>query len=217
MKKIILILFVLLVTGCTTNYNLEISENSFKESIDIKINKNEILTEPDPEGIEVDDPITPFLSSKDPVFFTNSNIYYNKIVQDLGEYYIVNMNYEYNPADFKNSNSLNMCFDNFKFNDEKNYYIHAYGTFYCLYSDNMTINIKTNNKVLKNNADSVDGNVYTWKIDNNNKNNVDIEFEVTKKVSYTDIFITILLAVIIISLIGFVIYILKNKKRSNEI
>ena len=51
MKKIFLILFVLLVSGCTTNYNLEISENSFKESIDIKINKSEIPTETNPDGI----------------------------------------------------------------------------------------------------------------------------------------------------------------------
>ena len=58
------------------------------------------------------------------------------------------MSYTYDPLEFSDSNSLNMCFENFEYELEEKYYIHASGTFYCAYSDQVKINIKTRNKVL---------------------------------------------------------------------
>lgn len=215
MKKIYLLILILLICGCSANYNLEIKEDSFYEKIDVIINKSDI---PDSnqtiDGIELSDQITPFLQSQNSVFFTNPSIKYNKKIEEISDYYSVIMDYEYKPSEFKDSNTLNMCFSDFEFNEEDNYYIHAYGTFYCLYTDNIDINIKTNNKVLKNNADSVKGNVYTWNINTKNNNSVDIEFEITKTVSHTNIIIYVVLFIIVVVavVVAANLYIKKKKK-----
>ena len=218
MKKFILVLFIFILSGCSATYNLEIDGDTFKENIDIIINKSEIPNDNSLEfGVEQDDPITPFLNGENSVFFSNPNVYYNKKVEEFGDYYSVNMNYQYRASEFKDSNSLNMCFDSFEFDDSKNYYIHAEGAFYCLYPNTLSISIKTRNKVIKNNADEIKGNVYTWIIDNNNRNNVDIEFEITKNVSYTNILVYIVIIVLCISGILFIKSFIQKNKENNKI
>lgn len=217
MKKIIFVFICLLVCGCTTSYNLEIKEGSFNESIDIKISKSLIPEKTENPEIELDDQITPFLEEETSALFSTPEVYYNKEVKDFSDYYDVKMSYEYLPSEFKDSNSLNLCFDKFEFNDEENYYIHGYGTFYCLYSDEMTISITTKNDVIINNADVVKGNTYIWNINGRNKNNVDIEFEVSKKISYMKYVKYFLLIAVVIAAIYLINKLLTRNKINNEI
>lgn len=181
MKKIIFIISILfLLSGCTSSYNLEIKNDEFIESIDVKILNEEIPSSEVISEIEVDDQITPFLENKYPAFFSDKEKYYDKTVNYNENDIDVNLSYKYTAEEFKNANSLNTCFNNLVFDDVESYYIHAYGEFYCLYSEEMYINIKTDNKVLMSNAHKIEGNVYSWKIDASNKNDIDIEFEVSK-------------------------------------
>lgn len=219
MKKIILLMIILFVSGCSAEYHLEISNDSFKEKIKIIIDKSEIPTETYPEDVELDDQITPLIEKGYPVFFSNDKIYYKKDVIETTDYVNLDMYYNYNAKEFKNSNSLNLCFEDFEFYDDNNsYYIHAMGNFYCLYSESLNINIKTNNKVLNNNADSVNGNIYTWNINNDNVENVDIKFEVSKGIPYRQIFTYSLVVILIGSVVGSLLYfIIKKNKENNKI
>jgi len=216
MKKIFTIIILFLLCGCSSEYTLEISNDNFKENIKSYIYKSEIPTVTY-KDIELDDYITPFLKNKYSALFSNDKAYYKKVTVDLGDRYEVNMSYEYNAKKFSDSNSLKLCFDNYKFDYNDNYYIHAYGTFYCLYSNELKINIKTNNKVIKNNADSINGNVYTWNISDSNKNNVDIEFEVEKGFSYIKViyYIIGIIALVPIAIIVYMVY--SKNKNVNEI
>lgn len=220
MKKIIfLLLFILFACGCEANYNLEISNNSFKENVDIIINKNEIPSQSTHEEIESDDQITPFLENKYSAFFSNDKSYYEKKVTYFDDYIDVKMNYDYKENEFGDSTSLNRCFENFIFDHTDNsYYIHAYGEFYCLYTDVLNINVKTDNKVIKSNSTNIDGNTYTWVVDESNINDIDIEFEVSKGFPWKSLMkysaITILLLVIVVA----IIYYIKNlNKKNNEV
>lgn len=211
MKKVILIISLLFISGCTTSYNLEISNDSFKENITVYINKSEIPTKIY-DDIELDDQITPFIENDYPAISSDSKSYYKKVVTDAGDYYKVLMDYKYSEKEFGQSNSLKNCFENYEFGYDKKYYIHVYGNFYCLYSDEIKINIKTNNKVLKNNADTVNGNVYTWNINKQNEKDVDIEFEVEKGFSYLTL-LYIIIGVLVILIPVIVYKFLQSKKR----
>ena len=217
MKKIIFEFLCLLVCGCTANYNLEITEENFKETIDIKISKSLIPEKSEYPEIETDDQITPFLEGQTSALFSDSSVYYNKQVQDFSTYYDVKLNYKYLPGEFRDSNSLNLCFDNYVFEDEENYYIHATGTFYCLYSDELNISITTKNEVISINADKVKGNTYIWNVNGRNKNNVDIEFEVSKKISYMKYIKYGLLIILVIGSIYLINKLIINNKKNNEI
>lgn len=216
MKKIIFLILILLVSGCTSNYNLEISNDSFKENINIKIDKDLIPTESTQENIELDDPITPFLEGKQSALFSNEKVYYKKKVTYYDDYVDVTMKYNYTSNKFKDSNSLNLCFDDFVFEDDDTYYIHAYGTFYCLYTEDININIKTNNKVIKSNADSINGNVHTWIINSSNYNNVNIEFEVDKGFPWKKVLIYGSTIIVVVGGISYSIYYIYNKNKKNN-
>lgn len=220
MKKIIfLIIFILFVCGCEANYNLEISNNSFKESINIVIDKTEMPSETIYEEIETDDQITPFLENEYSAFFSKHNSNYEKKVTHFDDYIDVKMNYDYKEEEFSDANSLNSCFENFIFDYKDNsYYIHAYGNFYCLYNEQLNINIKTDNKVIKSNSTNIVGNTYIWVIDKSNMNDIDIEFEVSKGFPWKSLIkyssITILLFAIVI---GIIYYVKKLNKKNNEV
>ena len=218
MKKIFtIVLFCLVLCGCSTTYNLEIDGNRLKESINVKIDKSLIPPQYDNIEVESDNQITPFLENDTPVFFDNSDINYNKIIQETYEFYDVELSYIYDFNSFQNSNTLNTCFEDFEINLDDDYYIHALGNFYCAYTDETIINIKTKNKVLYNNADKVVGNTYTWIINSRNKNNVDIELKISKKSIYFDYLFYIVIAVLFVALIFFINYIKTERKNNNKI
>ena len=71
-----------------------------------------------------------------------------------------------------------------------------------------------------NNADSVKGNTYTWIIDNNNLNNVDIEIHISNEKEFVmplKIIIIVTVVVAVFSMLGFGYYKLKNRDSYNEI
>ena len=216
MKRIFFVVCIFLLSGCAASYNLEIGNDSFKEKITVDIDKYEIPTSRE-DGIEVDDQITPFLNNDYEALSKNFESKYKKTVTDNGDYYSVLMNYKYSEKEFGKANSLKRCFENYEFGYDKRYYLHVYGDFYCLYSNEMTINIKTNNKVLKNNADIVNGNVYTWIINSENSNNVDIEFEVEKGFP-TGILMYIIYGVSLVIILVLIYSLIISKRRKiNEI
>ena len=182
MKKIILLILIILVSGCTAEYNLTIENNKFKEDIKIGISKSLIDNEPTIPGVEKDDPLTPFIENPTSAFFSSSEKDYEKKVEENDSAYSINLKYDYTFDEFKGANSINSCFENIEMFGEDVYYINSSGIFYCLYSDSIDIKIKTNNEVINHNADKKEGNTYIWNIHNGNANNVNILFEVSKDI-----------------------------------
>ena len=183
-KMIILILLLLLVTGCTTDYNLNIEHDYITEEIITTIPKSSIPSQRDAEKkykIENDDQITPFLTNPQYVFEDN----------DI----------KYNFNDYLKSKAYKECFQESYINIEENKTIPVVfkGKFYCLYGDTVNINITSTRKVLGNNADYINGNTYTWVINNDNVDNTDIQILFSdEKISNTPQLINLILVGVLI-------------------
>lgn len=221
-KIITLIILLLLVTGCTTDYNLTIEDDYITENIVATVpytSNNQSLKEKKAK-IEADNQILPFLNNPQYVFEEKDGITYNKTIEkDNNNNYIVNLYYKYSFNDYLKSKAYNRCFQESYINKEKNGTIPVVlkGKFYCLYGDKINVNITSSRKVLGNNADQVNGNTYTWIIDSNNKDNTDIQILFSKeKISNPSNIVSLILVGILIIIIIIDINIVRNKRNQTR-
>lgn len=183
MKKLVLIvIFVFILTGCSSEYNLEISNSKIKENIKVEILDTDIPKAVPGIDVELNDRITPFIKNDQYPLFNNTKEKYKKSITKVGDLTTVTLKYTYTHNQFRNSNTLKTCFENASFKKtRKGYDLDLSGSFYCLYGDSIKINVKTNNVVLNHNADKVSGNVYTWVINDENVKDVNIQLSLSKK------------------------------------
>lgn len=204
MKKLITILMIILLTGCSCNYELSIQNNKIYETLKINGVTNEI-----PPNVDLE---------------TLSNGNYTKnIIDDTVTY---NSNYSMN--NYKESNLLN-CFDSYNIQSGDETYIirtgkkfkcypYQYNDFDVLTYDQLEIVIKTNHKVINHNATKVENNTYYWYIDDKNVNNAEIYFEIDKNIKNYDYIYMIILFLGILIIGGLIYYIANNKnKESNKL
>lgn len=208
MKKILLLIFVMtLLTGCTANYTLNINNESFKETIKFDVKKSQIKNTHDADNIL-------YLEQNDiPVFKDDLSKFYKKDITSANDRLQSQLYYEYHGKEFENSRIFQECFSNNIFIETSNsYYIKLYGDFNCNFIENynLSINIITDNKVLKNNADNVYKNKYTWNLNKSNDTNKEIEIQVSKKIDtlkengsflYMSIIVTVLFIFTILTVI----------------
>lgn len=225
MRKIgLLIILTLILTGCSSQYNIKIESDKITENIDIVIDKSLIPDYSDIKSdanISPDDQITPFINGKQyPIFGQRSKVYNKKVTDDATNYYI-KLNYVFRPEEYGNSYALKGCFENIEYESVADYYyIKLSGNFYCLYGNELEINVETPNVVKEENADSKSMSTYKWKIDKSNVNDVDITIKVLKKTKINYYMTWILLGVVgIILVIGGLVVFHKfsNRKNVNEI
>ncbi len=223
-KKLFLIIFVLLLTGCTSQYNINISNDKIEEEIVSNILVQDIPVQSTAEiqaGIELDDQVTPFIEDDQYPFIDDEKEKYNKTVEKKTTQTIVKLNYNYTFDEYRRSRVYNTCFQNKELVENKNdYSLNFGGKFYCLYGDELKVNIKTKNKVLYNNADEVKGNTYTWIINKDNLNKVNISMQISKTPAVVTSVAMIIIGIVGVILIafGFVAYKnIKNRESVNEI
>lgn len=173
MKKLLLIPLIFLITGCSVDYTLEINENDIKENI--KINAINIK-ESEIKKIEdvLDNGATVITDSKKEIPYYNVSKLYNNYKLD----------YNFKKGEIGLSNIMNSCFESKIIEDTDSYYMIAlYDKFKCNFNnEEINITLKTRNKVTKHNSKDYDteNGIYKWKINKDNKNNVDIKFIVLK-------------------------------------
>ena len=200
MKKIIIILVVLLLTGCTCKYELEFDGDKIKETITSYVYPEDY--EEKVPGVDLDD-LASHLVNDDQYPLVNSDNTYNKTVTDMGNYQEVVLDYVYNVDDFKNYSQVINCFENkyFEYKDGE-YKVRLSGEFYCLYGDSIEIEISS-----KKHITSANGlkklNKYTWSINDDNYLDVNIEFEISD-VSLTRYYIYI--GIVIVIAIGLIVF-----------
>lgn len=221
MKKKFLLLFILIIlSGCSSQYNIKITSDQIEENIYLEIDKSMIETYVSDE-VEPDDQIMPFINGKQYPFLGNYSKTYNKEVTEDDSYYYVALNYSFTPENYGESVAISGCFENYEYiNDDDYYEINLSGSFYCLYGDSLEINISTPNVVDKNNAMSKSGDTYTWVIDSSNVDDVEISIKVLKqtKVSYYGIRLFLGLFAIVVVMIAIFIFVkVSNRKNVNEI
>ena len=162
--KYLFLALILLTIGISTadaksiEYNLTIDKDLYFHEANIyKVNESELDTSGNYD----------FMTSvvKDKIYFDNdSSVLYTKSKKKVNGEYIVTLKNDYSPIFLTGSRILNECFSEFDFEDnEKALSIRTTSPFYCYSRANsIVINIKTDLKVTSSNADSVNGNTYTW-------------------------------------------------------
>lgn len=213
MKKIVLLfMFTILLTGCSCDYELNISDDKVVENVDISL----------PYSMDSDDR-SKFLeyTKVDNLAVVGGldNPYYDMSARADNYGDIYNFNYSYDKEHpIKNARAMKSCFEKYKVEETSSYYMFVFrGEFKCKYKfDDVNITVKTNNEVPKHNSTDYDEKegVYRWKIDSSNASDVDIKLLVQKdkypekiKEQSNNLFINIFLIVgILVSIVGGIIF-----------
>jgi len=217
MKKI-LFLTILLLTGCSVEYNLDFQNENLNEKIIVDFGN---ITNAEFETIK-----------KAPLYaISNATTQekYNQSFEDKKGYKGI-YDYNYDLSNFNQSNFLIQCFDASGFVKKDNGYVLSTSTgFNCMVYeymkiDDITIKLTTNREVIKNNADEIKKDTYIWKINDNNasEKSIYIEFGEIKEKTWLDILkenkvAIIILSGIILSGVVATITIIIISKKNNEI
>lgn len=220
-KIFCLICCMFLLSGCSAEYNLTIKNSTMEEDINAifdKATESELANRM--EGIRR----TAFYN-----YDTRENEYYDFTKRETDDNIILNYSYQYTGNDLYKSEAASRCYYKRIVNVTDDVItINTDNQVACLYKDgdreidSITVNIRTALTVLENNADKVNGNTYTWYINDKNYTNKPIYIKIEKEryqESFTSQVISIIVILIIVVVIGILIYFkaLRKRKKNNKI
>ena len=217
MKKIIILICVLFLTGCNATYEITIKDNKIKEKLTLIELDQSLFDVEDDTGWTLRDVFESQITNKKDEFSVEKYT-----VKDLSDNDKLGL--EYNSKDTKsliNSSAINQCYENPKINIDEDLIEFSTGsTFKCYeYYNNLetiTIVLKTNHEVVSSNAQTVEDNEYTWVLDKDSEKNIEFSYKIKEVKEFN--FITILAVVIAILAIGFTsLYIYRKSKDENKI
>lgn len=212
LRSIILISFLLLITGCTVEYNVNISKNGISENITV---------------------LDSIGSMSVPEAKTKLN---NLVEANMGNSGMLDSNYELKQIideenyglnvylDNINNYSLtfkNNCFEKFEINSVDDYYeLKTSGKFKCLNVWNkkydVDVKIHIEGTVLESNADQVNGNNLIWTISDEVGNNIYVKYNLEPPKT-TNIPLIIFLVILAISIIVVIKYLIGRHNEANKI
>ncbi len=203
-KLLFILLFPLFLTGCSTNYYMEIYNDKINEEYTINFGSDEVGN------------LTPLNYANQTLYdyFGNCDDIGMRKFKNMSEGYGIQSSNSYNYKEFKsNLIGIKQCYNVVDFAYNTKYIAIATTNQFKCYEifenmEKLTINIKSNHKMIENNADSVKNNTYTWNISKYNADNkpIKIKFskdkyvfnyngEFTKKVIYIAVISGIILSV----------------------
>lgn len=220
-KILTLIIFLILLTGCTSNVNITITPTVIKEDFTILEEKNIIY---DGQTIDKD------WNLRKRNFEWEHDGYYS--IKDISENNMIGREYSFETDydKWKDLSLLRKCYNGITIEKkQKRVYINTSEVNQCikLYGNSeINVNIITNNRVTNNNADKIENDVYTWIINDNNYQNKPISIAIDfSKASESSVQknekTASKISIIIFSIIGLfavisVIYIYIKVKKSNK-
>ena len=206
-------ILILLLSGCSVEYNVSLENDSFKESGSLtekKENKDNVSK----NGFSFEEQINYTYQSMHDVLngqeMEKTQSFELKKIDTDKEIGLTYSN-ELKQNKYYLSPLIRPCYDNVKVkNDNNNIKISTGNYFKCFdyyeLLNNVTVNFTTNYKVVNNNADEIKDNTYTWFINKNNFKNKEISIEIDKSdISYNTLLDEKESNVLIVFLIGLVL------------
>lgn len=192
LKKLLLIALCCLITcGCSIEYNLEIVNGNFNESMDILGIKNNPSFN---ENVINHTKIWPYpaynyipMEAEEPIEKPDNNYYKPNYFDN--DKYGVNFSYFYNLNDYKYATIPNRCFNSFNVYTENNtIFITTSPQFRCFNYypelDDIKITIKTNHELDSTNCPNIrkeeDYHYYTWNISKTDSNEIKLNLSTNK-------------------------------------
>ncbi len=186
----LLLVIVILCTGCTSEIYYNFGEDGIDSKITIKYNANEYtkyVNDTD-EGLLIDRTYTNYqVKTGSEKLFNENKInsfanmdnykYSGKLTQNNNDF-IYEYTYKYKYDEFKNNNIFNNCFSiKFIREDDEAYYYSLSGYYTCRYVNGMQFKIEAKDKLLNSNSKNVEGDTATWTINQEDNN---IYFAISK-------------------------------------
>lgn len=233
MKKYILFILIIFLSGCSVNYNLSIDKGFYSEELTMNESDMSLFSSYNLSGVfERYDkaPIPKYNEYADYDYnklkLLDSNLLYEKknVLNDDGIFFSIYGRSMEN-KNINNSYLMNE-FGNIEYSSDKGIYKFKYrlnDDVFTIYNmvDEISVNISDKNHyIINNNADSIKGNVYTWKLNNGNDKVISFDYKINtkKKSSKKDdvIYFPIFLVVIILFVVVFffIIRFISNKRNS---
>lgn len=182
-KIIVLIIMLLLTTGCTCEYNLNIDGNTYKEEINILgTDSEEINNFNNDWKVPVDkDEYNNISGEPGTEIKINGDTYTYKI---SGNNLI--FSYDFTRNRLNNSTAISNCYDKATIQSYENSIVISTSNKVSCFDKYPTltmvkVNITTDKNVTSNNADSVNGNTYTWNLTKNNSSDKSINMIIDNK------------------------------------
>lgn len=177
MKKRILmiIMTLLLTTGCTCEYNLTIDGNSYKEEVILIGENTEEISNLDNEWeIPIDKKEYQNIQGFDKETDINTNMYSYKKSNDK-----LTFNYDFSGSKISNSTAVSNCYNQLTVKKYNNTTIISTSSKASCFENHppltsVKVAINVDRDVISNNADNVSGNTYIWNINRSNANNKSI-------------------------------------------
>lgn len=232
-RYIVLILFVVIVTGCTAEYNIKIDkdfieENSFIRNSDKSTWDNddylygESFIDKIKETLEIPRQV---YTDADVNFYdeyskTDGVDYYEQSIISTSKEYGLKYNFKFPIDKYSKSLNSNICYDVISVaNSKEKIILNTSDSFNCFDNfsklDEVTVNITTswNYSVISSNADKVENGKYTWIITKDNASNKPIRIEL-KKVFNWKLTLVILIPTLVVATISY--FIIKKKVAKNN-
>lgn len=243
MKKIILLILLFFVTGCSANYNIEIYNDEVRENMKFVNNDSSSWDSEAQYGLSYRELLMASYKFPYPAFYNTVvdeddtiklkgvEYYKNKLLSDknkLGQ----ELSYDkFKIENFANSSIVKKCYQYFNVIEEEEVIVFSTSVKNLCFKEysilnNITVNLKTNHKVVNSNADIVNGYHYTWNLTREKQDDAAIsitikkdeyvfnyENEFVKKIIYIGIFV----GIIVVVGGSIYLYIKKKNKNINEI
>ena len=213
-KKILLILAILLLTGCKATYNINFDSDKIYDEIEIyedSIKINQLNDKDSDKLLEVI------------MDWENGYDYYNRELYSTNKISGYRYTYDFTYDEYEAMSQLRKCYEDFDFkvtNEEitlKTSKEFLCGDYYPN-TEEIVINIKSKYEIKSSNADKNSNNVYTWTINSSNYKNKPISLTINKQKEYksTDNKKFNLKGLLLVILFIVLIIILKIRKRRNK-
>lgn len=234
-KLILLVISIFLVSGCEAEYNLEIKGDDYIESTSVNAGSQEVISENFTSSniydFYKDKPIPLF---NDDAILDESNekmngvAYYDKTNSNDGDNINMQLEGNFQSSTIDKSNLINFAYNRFLKATIDGNVVLSTGENFKIFEqfpnlDKVTIRIKTDNNVVKNNADEIEKNTYIWHVNRDNYSDKAIYLEFNKPEENENddfsivfnpiILIVVLIIVVVIGLIALFVFI-KNKKNN---
>lgn len=183
MKKIIILLITsLLLTGCNATYNINITNNQINDSIKIYTKNSNVQNATD----TMINTFTDQLGN-----WERGYEYYKRELYTTDKITGYNYTYNFNYNEYDAMSQIRKCYKDFEFKYENNTItIKTSNEFLCksYYQEvnSLELNISSEYKIIKSNADIKKDNIHTWKINKTNYKNRPINITIEKNTKYNN-------------------------------
>ena len=214
MKKILIILpLILILCGCSANYEIEIKDNKIYENLTIVETNKELFDVENDSGWTMRD-------SFDALIYDDEFSYQDYKIESLENSERIGIKYSRRKVDsIIDSSVINQCYTNSSVITEENIVVIDTGNEFTCYEfydtlDSIKVVFKTNHKVISTNADLEKNGSYIWNITNDGNKRIQISYD--KSITKPNFIMYIVLFLIFITIGVLAYFIVKKLKRRNS-